>query len=247
MADNNITKLKKEFKRIKDLGWIKSVRKDQGGIGVTFEQLIGVQENSLEIPDFGDIEIKTKRAYSKSYTGLFNCTPTGPHYHEVERLKNKFGYPDRDLKKYNVLNTSVCTIEKQKVGMNFYFKISVDRKQEKIFLHIFDKYGNLIENFVYWDFDILEEKLFRKLKKLAMIKALVKRINKEEYFKYFDLKIYELKSFNKFIELLEKGIIRITFKIGIYKSGNKIGKICDHGTSFNIKENDLHLLYDLVE
>ena len=245
--NENIIILKKEFKRIKNMGWIKSVRKDKGGIGITFEKMIGVQENSLEIPDFGDIEIKTKRAYSKSYTGLFNCTPTGPHYHEVERLKEKFGYPDKNLKKFKVLNASVSTTEKQKVGINFYFQLSIDKINQKIFLHVFDKFDNLVEKCVYWDFDILEEKIYRKLSKIAFVKAIVKKINKEEYFKYYDLKIYKLKSFDKFIELIERGIIRITFKIGIYKSGDKIGKIYDHGTSFNIRGCDLEKLYDLIE
>lgn len=245
--DENIRLLKKRFLEIKKKGWIKSLRKDTGGIGVTFEQLIGVQENCLEIPDFGNIEIKTKRAYSESYTNLFNCVPTGPHYHEIERIKEKFGYPDKILRKYKVLNTSVYGNMITNVGLNFYFKLEVDRKLQKIFLIVLDKNHNLIENIVYWDFDILEEKMFRKLKTLAFVKALVKHKNKEEYFKYYDIKIYKLKDFNTFIKLIELGMIRINFKIGIFRSGNKIGQIHDHGTSFNIKESDLTKLYDLIE
>lgn len=244
---NDIIYLKNKFDKIKKTGWIKSVRNDTGGIGVTFEKLIGVEENSLEIPDYRNIEIKTKRAYSKSYTNLFNCTPTGPHYHEVERLKEKFGYPDKILKEYKVLNTSVYATEKNKVGLNFYFKLQVDKKQNKIFLLVFDKQNNLIEDIVYWDFDILREKIFRKLKTLAFVKALVKRKNNEEYFKYYDIKIYKLKDFDTFISLLELGIIRVSFKISIFKSGNKFGQIHDHGTSFNIKECDLNKLYTLIQ
>ena len=46
---------------------------------------------------------KTKNKYSSSHTTLFCCTPTGPHFHEVERLKDLYGYPDSKLKEYNVL------------------------------------------------------------------------------------------------------------------------------------------------
>lgn len=245
--NKEILELKNKVKRIKEKGWIKSVRNDTGGVGVTFEQLLGLKENELEIPDYGNIEIKTKRAYSDSYTNLFNCTPTGPHYHEVARLKEKFGYPDKILKKYKVLNTSVYATQKTNVGLDFYFKLQIDNRQQKIFLLVFDKYYNIIEKKVFWDFDILKEKLLRKLKYLAFIKALVKRINKEEYFKYYNIKIYKLKDFETFIDLIEIGVIRINFKIGIFRSGNKIGQIHDHGTSFNIKESDLNKLYDLIE
>lgn len=244
---NNIIKLKKDFERIKKTGWIKSVQKGYGGIGVTFEQILGINQNELEIPDYGDIEIKTKRSYSKSYSSLFNCTPTGPHYHEIERLKDKFGYPDKVLKECKVLYTNVCATEKIKVGLNFYFQLEVCKRQEKLFLKIFDKTNNVIEKIVYWDFDILEEKLLRKLKTLAFIKALSKQINNEEFFKYYDLKIYKLKGMEEFIKLIEEGLIRINFKIGVFRNGNKIGKIYDHGTSFCIQSHNLHKLYNLIE
>ena len=243
---NNIENLKRNFEKIKKEGWIKSIRKDFGGIGATFEKLLNIEENSLEIPDYGNIEIKTKRAYSRSYTNLFNCTPTGPHYHEVERLKDTFGYPDKVLKEYKILNTSVYATETTKVGLNYYFRLKIDKRKEKIYLLIFDNKGILIEDIVYWDFDTLKEKLFRKLKILALVEALVKRRNKEEYFKYYDMKIYKLKDFDTFVSLLETGIIRINFKLSIFKIGNKFGQIHDHGTSFNIKAQDLNKLYDLV-
>ena len=241
----NINNLKKDFEKIKRKGWIKSLANDFGSVGTTLEKLLGIEQNCLEIPDYGNIEIKTKRAYSNSYTNLFNCTPTGPHYHEVERLKDTFGYPDKILTEHKVLNTSIYCTEMSKVGINFYFKLRVDREKQKIILLIFDKNRKIIESNVYWDFDILKEKLYRKLNKLAFIKALVKRKNKEEYFKYYEMKIYKLKSFDTFITLLESGIIRISFKLSIFKSGKRVGQIHDHGTSFNIKECDLEKLYSL--
>ena len=44
---NNIISLKKDFERIKKMGWVRSIRNDAGGIGITFEKLIGIQENCL--------------------------------------------------------------------------------------------------------------------------------------------------------------------------------------------------------
>lgn len=244
---NQIAELKNKFFEIKNMGWIKSDSNDTGGIGKTFERLIGIPNNEFEIPDFNEIEIKTKTQYSDAYTTLFNCSPTGPHYHEVERLKDEYGYPDSKLKEYKVLNTSINSTEKNKVGLNYFFKLSIDKRNEKIYLLIYDKKGVLIENNVYWDFDILEEKLYRKLKYLAYVKAFKKKINDQKYFKYYEMKFYKLKDFNTFIELLDMGIIKTSIKIGIFRDEKRKGKIHDHGTSFCIQEKDLNKLYDLIE
>ncbi|MBE6140973.1 MAG: MvaI/BcnI restriction endonuclease family protein [Firmicutes bacterium] len=242
-----INELKNKFYGIKSKGWIKSEKNGPSGVGCTFERLIGIPNNDLELPDFHQIEIKTKTKYSESYISLFNCTPTGPHYHEVERLKDIYGYPDSKLKNFNVLNTRFCSKKKNKAGAKFLFELKVDKTAEKLYLLIFDKQYNLIENEVYWDFDILKEKLYRKLKYLAYVKAIKKRIDDKKHFKYYEMKIYKIKDFETFINLLDIGCINISIKIGIYRDDKRKGKIHDHGTSFCIQEDDLNKLYDLIE
>ena len=70
MIDENIRKLYRKFNEIRKMGYVKSVRNGSTGIGATFEYLLGKEEESFEIPDYYGIEIKTKRAYSKSYITL---------------------------------------------------------------------------------------------------------------------------------------------------------------------------------
>lgn len=240
---NEINCLLKRFFEIKDMGWVKSVRKGYNGIGVTFESLLGIQENELEIPDYNGIEIKTKRYGSMSYITLFSYTPEGPRYHEVERLKDKYGYPHKKFSQYNVLNNSVYCNIKNKIGNKSYFKLHIDRKSEKMYLEIYNLNGNLIEKEVYWCFDIMKEKLYRKMKLLAFVKAISKKVNGDEYFKYYGLNIYILKDFETFVTLLEKGVIRLNFKLNIRTTEEKRGQIYDHGTSFSISEENLDKLY----
>ena len=116
--------LKNKFLHIKNQGWIKSIRKGSTGSGVTFEYLLGLQENNLEIPDYEGIEIKTKRNYSNSYTTLFNCTPEGPHFREIERLVNKYGYPDLVLKECKVINNSIFTKRSEQNAIMELLKIN---------------------------------------------------------------------------------------------------------------------------
>lgn len=234
------------FVKIKEKGWIKSLYKGNNGIGLTFESLLGIDKNELEIPDYNGIELKTKRYSSFSYITLFSCKPEGRYYHEVERIKDKYGYPHKTLKQYKVLNNCVYCNIKNRIGMKYYFQLEIDRKNKRIYLLVFDINNNLLEREVYWDFDILKEKIYRKLKVLAFIKAFSKKskIDGCEYFKYDDIKIFYLKGFNAFINLLESGIIRVTFKLNIKTNGEKVGQIHDHGTSFDILEKDIPKLYD---
>ena len=53
--------LYKEFLKIKKKGWIKTMKKGYGGVGYTFERLLGKEVDSFRIPDFHGIEIKTMR------------------------------------------------------------------------------------------------------------------------------------------------------------------------------------------
>ena len=71
---DKLEKIKFEFDRIKDLGFIKSTRQNNkdGGIGNTFEDYLGVEENNLRDPDFEGFEIKTKRFMNSSYITLFS-------------------------------------------------------------------------------------------------------------------------------------------------------------------------------
>ena len=239
--------LKKKFYEIKNKEWIESAREDFGGIGITFEKLLGIESNELEIPDFGEIEIKTKTCGSNSQTTLFNCVPTGPHYHEVERLKELYGYPDSILKSSNVLNVELKCNKMVKIKTNFYFMIKINYESKKIYLFIYNKNKSLIEKSVYWDFDILEEKLYRKLKYLAIVMAKKKLINGKKYFKYYKMEVLRLKSFETFIKLIENGDVNISFKIGVFRTGKKAGKIHDHGTSFVIGEYNIHKLYERIE
>ena len=65
-----------------------------------------------------------------------------------------------------------------------YFKLKVDRANRKTFLLIFDIHGKLIEDDVFWSFDLLEEKVSRKLHNLALFGVLKNNCNDGTYYKY---------------------------------------------------------------
>ena len=246
MITEELKSLKKEFARIKKMGDVKATRSGYTGIGKTFEDLLGKKEDTLELPDYHGIEIKTRRGYTRSYTTLFGATPQGKKEFEIKRLRSIYGYPDNVYKNQKLLHASVQANCSTLVGNRFLFKLVVDYEEEKIFLLITDKNMNFIEKKSYWTFKILEEKLNRKLQYLALVKAWPNTINGEDYYKYYDIDFYKLKSFNEFIKLIAEGVIRVTFKIGVFKKGERAGELHDRGTGFEIQEIDMLRLFDKI-
>lgn len=243
--DKSIALLKKQFKEIKEKGYIKSVRTGSTGIGATFEFLLGKQEDSFEIPDYQGIEIKTRREYSKALISLFNAVPTGSANYEVKRLRDNYGYKDPKDHNLKALNAIISSNIAVKVGIWYYFKLEVDKDNKKIRLNIYDNRKNLIDNSTYWDFDILKEKLYRKMQVLAIIKAWTTQKNKKEYFKYTKLNIYILKDFKTFISSIENGIIKLKLTIGNYYDEKRYGMVHSHGVSFCIAEENILKIYDI--
>ena len=241
-----LKKLKKEFLRIKSMGYVKSTRKGLTGIGKTFEDLIGKSEDKEITPDYHGIEIKTKRGYTKSYTTLFNLTPAGKTDYEIKRLRDTYGYPEFTSSKIKVLNCSVQANCSTFVAQRYLFKLYIDYEEEKIFLVIYNQSFTLIEKKVYWSFSLLQERLERKLKYMALVKAWPSKVNGVEYYKYYDIDFYKLKSFNEFLKLIEEGTIRITFKIGVFKDGPRKNQIHDRGTGFEIQELDFLKLFENI-
>lgn len=243
----DIEALKSKFNKIKKMGWMELDKTNSGYIGITLEKLVGVTTNEFEIPDFGSIEIKTKSKSKFDYISLFNCVPTGPHYHEIERIKDLFGYPDSQLNNFKVFNGEVFCNKLTKVGNRYYFKLNVYKEYKIITLSVYDKRNNKIEEKTYWDFDVLEEKLNRKLTYLALISVDKKIINGKKFFKYSTLNLYKLRGFDDFIDLIENGFIKITFKIGVFRDTKRLGKIHDRGTAFSIEEKNINKLFEYIE
>ena len=81
-----------QFRKVKELGWITTHRSGPTGIGKTLEDLLGIDENNFDLPDFGETELKSFRIDTNSLLTLFTKSPL-PAGVNTE-IKNKFGYID---------------------------------------------------------------------------------------------------------------------------------------------------------
>lgn len=71
----NLMEFRREFGRVKKLGWVVSQRRGPTGVGHTLERLVGLEENNLALPDLGSVELKAHRSFGDI---ILNSLDTGP-------------------------------------------------------------------------------------------------------------------------------------------------------------------------
>ena len=76
--DDSVDELLAFFKILKSKNWIKYTRNQgdsYGLLGNIFEDFLGLTENNLRMPDYKNIELKTKNINSQSFVSLFSVRP----------------------------------------------------------------------------------------------------------------------------------------------------------------------------
>ncbi|MFA5947840.1 MAG: MvaI/BcnI family restriction endonuclease [Candidatus Gracilibacteria bacterium] len=228
-----IKTLKQQLEEIKNKGFIKTHRLNDTGIGKTLEDLLGIKENNLMIPDIGDIELKAKRIESDSMLTIATKSPDPKGINKV--LFEKYKYKDTEGS-YN-LHTTVYGSRKN--PQSFQVKFENDK------LLLKNKYN--IE--AYWPISIFDDVLKAKSNKILLIFAETKgeRKTKNEKFHYVEAYLLSKLNINKFKTAVENDKLKIDIRIGAYRSGKNKGKYHDHGTAFRINKRDFLQLFDKLE
>lgn len=246
MRERDLDLLRIRLREIKEMGWIRNRRPGNvGGVGNTLEDLLDVAENNLQLPDFGDWELKSQRDETGALLTLFHSEPKPRKAHIVPKiLLPLYGWPHQDAGILYPLNERSF---RQTINATSYsdrgFKVNVDRNAGCIFIS-FD-YGmiderhadwrNFIRNGVgtgdidpnpYWTFSDISQKLSKKLNNLMYVKAERKYISGNEYFKYNEIEAYVDPTLERFLFLVEAGLIYVDFDA---RTGH------NHGTKFRIK------------
>lgn len=243
----NMKDLLTKFMRIRNQGLVKSLRDGYSGIGYTFETLIGKKEDDSFLPDYKGIEIKTKLGYSKTPITLFTLIAEKNGASATEYLLNTFGYPnskDRNLKSFAA---NVWRNREDLACGRYYFNLKVIEDLNKIVLFAYNTDYDLVDSCVYWNLDEIRNRLVTKLNCMAYIKGYPYTVNGEKYYKYISLNFYKLRSFEKFIELINDNKIHITINITTYTDEERYGQIHDCGCAFKIDLNYIDELFEMVK
>lgn len=130
-------KLIAEFKRIAAKGWIENARQgNAGGVGNTLEDLLGIEENNLPIPNAAEWELKAQRFNTTSLTTLFHIEPSPRAIKFVPQvLLLKYGWKHQEAgKKYSESEMSFRQTIHGNSPSDRGFMVKIDRSNSKILI-----------------------------------------------------------------------------------------------------------------
>ena len=246
-----------KLKEIANQGWIPNARHgNHGGIGNTLEDLLGINENNLPIPNANEWELKAQKMNTTSLVTLFHSEPSPRALKFVPSiLLPSYGWKHQKAgKEYPENEMSFRQTIHGRSHSDRGFIVQIDRMERKIlisfnYLNIHEKHSNwfdLVKRNIglnelypqpYWGFDDLEHKAGTKLHNCFYVRAEVRKESNKEYYKYSSVQMLQRFSFGGFINEIENANILVDFDA---RTGH------NHGTKFRMRQNSLPLLYENV-
>jgi len=246
-----------KLKEISKMGWIPNARKgNHGGVGNTLEDLLGIKENNLPIPNAAEWELKAQRIDSSSLTTLFHSEPSPRAVRFVPQiLLPLYGWAHQeDGNKYPKGEMSFRQTIHGQSRSDRGFMVVIDRKEQKIIISFDYKKVDLrhkdwlksvkkriglgeLNPQPYWGFDDLEHKAGTKMLNTFYVQAEVKAKNKKEFYHYSKVMMLQKFNFEGFLKALEQGKILVDFDA---RTGH------NHGTKFRMRQDCLPMLYERV-
>lgn len=243
-----------ELLKIKASGWIAGSRPgNAGSVGNTLEDLLGIQENNLPIPNAAEWELKTRRMDSDSLVTLFHMEPSPRALRFVPAvLLPQYGWPHQQAGgQYAPTEMSFRQTITGTAYSDHGFTVVVDHNQNKVLISFDSGAVNFrhsawlatvagrvglheLNPQPYWGFDDLRNKAGTKLLNSFFVQAERKREAGKEYFRYSSIMILQGFNFARLLAGLENGYVFVDIDA---RTGH------NHGTKFRIKSSKLPLLY----
>jgi len=222
--------IRKQLLIIKNMGFVKTHRAHDTGVGKTLEDLLGISENNIKLPDIGEIELKAKRIESGSMLTVATKSPLPVGVNRV--LFDNYKYLD-DSGHY-CLHSTVYGSRRNSLG----FKLIIEG--DKLLL---DNPKNIL---AYWFISVFDETLRSKSDKILLVFAETKGERKtiNEYFHYVEAYLLSGLNKDKFLTAIVNDRLKVDIRIGVFRSGGRKGQYHDHGTGFRIDKMDFLQLFD---
>lgn len=223
----NLEEFKAKFEELNSRGFVKSLRKGPTGIGLTFETLMGVEENNLALPDIEGIEIKAHRDNSQSMITLFTFNRKAWQIPPLEAIK-KYGSYDAN----------------GRLGM--YYTMSLTPNSAGLFLTVNETKisvqhtsGEIIAT---WQLSTLAERFSQKIPALLFISAHTEERAGIEYFHFYRGQLMRDTTKDLLSELFKTGNLLVDLRLH-----DKETMARNHGTGFRTFEDKLPLLFKKIE
>lgn len=247
------TELIERLKILRDEGWIQTREQfNDGLVGNTLEDFLGIKENNITLPDAGRYDLKAQRTETGSLTTLFHCDPwpRKPKTVITHILGPIFGWPHKELEGEWSFRVTMYGNRYTNRG----FKVDLDEDSEKLWVRfnpnevdpslrdwltgVMEKSKGKTLPMPYWTLKELKERLERKLFNILYVHAKSRKKDRFEEFSYDECVLYEDVDFKAFKMGLKNGEVLVDFDARTSHN---------HGTKFRVKKGTLRKFYAHTE
>jgi len=243
-----------ELHAIGERGWVPSARgKNDGAVGNTLEDLLGLAENNLPLPNASEWELKAQRASTSSLVTLCHVEPSPRTYRFVPQiLLPNYGwahaqagakYPRTERSFRMTLHAAspsdrgfVVEIDRDERRLSIAWdKSLVDSRHSAWSIEVAKKTGaSGLSPQPYWGFDDLEHKMGSKIHNCFFVNARVRKVAGKEEFWFYEAWMLRRFNFENYLDALRQGLAYVDFDA---RTGH------NHGTKFRIRRRELVNLY----
>ena len=228
MAHNyDLTEFKEKFEKVKAIGFVKALRKGPTGVGHTLEQLLGMTENNIALPDLGEVELKGKRINSGSMITLFTFNRKAWKMKPLDAVK-AYGSLDKNAR------------------LGLYYTLSPIPNGAGLFLHVEPEAisvrhiaGQVVAE---WQIEDLTRRFKQKIPAFVLASAISEERDGVEWFRYTRAQIVYGTTPNILQEQIAAGNIVVDLRL--HDQGTRAR---NHGTAFRVKEKNLSQIFSFVE
>jgi MvaI/BcnI restriction endonuclease family len=217
---------KRRFDRVKKKGWIKSLRRGSTGVGHTLQELLGIDEDNIALPDMHSAELKAHRIGSGSMITLFTFNRKAWKMKPLDAIR-KYGTSDRNGR------------------LGLYFTMSLKPNSQGLFLDkdsdsisVRHKSGEII---AVWQIIDLQEQFIKKFPALILVSAQTEDRGGVEWFQYTRARLLTGTSPSTLLSQIEDGNVLVDLRLH-----DKGTSARNHGTGFRTHEDRLPELFNNV-
>lgn len=222
----NLDEFKMRFSKLRDKGFVKSLRRGSTGVGFTLETSLELSENNLALPDIENIEIKAHREGSHSPITLFTFNKKAWVMPPLDAIK-KYGSRDANGR------------------LGLYYTMSLTPNSAGLLLTISEQEisvqhttGTIIAT---WQLSELVKRFTQKMPALLLVSAHTEERDGVEYFHYYRARLMSETSQDLLAELFKTGVLLLDLRLHDAETRAR-----NHGTGFRIHEDNLVQLFKKI-
>ena len=224
----DIDQLIEKLSEIEQMGYVETLRNGNTGVGYTLEELLGIKENNLQIPDLGKIEVKSQRKEASNRMTMFTFN-RGVWTRDKAELIKEYGYFREGR------HSLSCTVNNRPNNQSLYLTVEEDN------LRLYHVDNTLLAE---WSREVVIDIFRKKMPALVMVLADARRnSDRKEEFWYNEAYFLTNPKEDVFLDFITRDIVIVDVRMHV--TGDQ--PVRNRGTAFRMSHKFLEQCFGSCE